>query len=309
MTSEVVEIVLFVGIALTLFALFMAVRDLFLRSATLIERRLENGRHAPPPLPLDAGAAAGDGESTGWFARMVNEAGTIFTPPAAFQFAAAVGLLLGGGLFLWRDDPYLGAAGVVIGMLLVVGFFSFRRARRLLEMRNQLPEVVEFLAHAVRAGESLDQAMTTVGQTARGPVAVELRHCANQLSMGLSFESAMQTLTRRAPLTEMRIFAAALLVQRRAGGNLPTTLERLAAVFRDRLSYQRHFRAATAAVRTGALVIVSVGAAVIAYTVLLQPEYMRPLLENPVGRLMLAAAVFLQVIGITWALWLLRSEY
>jgi tight adherence protein B len=308
-----VQIILFLGISLTLVALFLLVRDLLFRGSRRVEERLRNGREAPAPLPpLDLEAVLGEEgarETSGWMGRLVGESGTGVTPPAALMLAVASGLLVGGVLFLWRENLLVGAVGALAGMILVLGFFWVRRSRRRAAIRNQLPEMVDFLAHAVRAGESLDQAMGTVGRTESGPLASEFRRCAKQLEMGLSFETALRTLVRRAPLTETRIFAAALLVQRRTGGNLPTTLERLAAVFRERLSYYRHFRASTAAARGSVMLISCIGIGGVAYAVLGQPEYMQGLLHEPLGRMMLAGAIALQIIGITWASWLLRSEY
>jgi len=127
--------------------------------------------------------------------------------------------------------------------------------------------------------------------------------------MGLSMEAAMRSLTRRAPLTEMRILAATFMVQRQTGGNLPLTLERLAGVIRDRLSYYRQFRASTAASRIGTVLIALAGPAVAAYMLIWQPDYIRNFAEMPGGWTLLAIAIVLQVIGLAWILSLLRSDY
>ena len=119
----------------------------------------------------------------------------------------------------------------------------------------------------------------------------------------------MRSLVRRVPLTEMRIFAATLRVQRRAGGNLPATLDRLVGVVRDRISYERQFRAATAAGRTSTMVIAMAAPTVITYMLIWRRDYIESLLQMPQGQAMLGLAIALQIAGLAWIVRLLRSNY
>src|SRR4029077_1208925 len=128
-------------------------------------------------------------------------------------------------------------------------FYINRRNERFAQIRELLPGSMELMARAVRAGETLDQAVDAAGWGTLEPLGIEWRRAARHLDLGLSVPGAMKSMTKRAPLMEMRILSTALNVQRRTGGNLPTTLERLSHVIRDRLSYQRQFRAATGASR------------------------------------------------------------
>jgi tight adherence protein B len=215
-------------------------------------------------------------------------------------------LSVGGSLFLWRDDVVAGATGAVFGVMLVGGVLMFFRARRNNAIRDQLPDCMELMARAVRAGESLDQAITLVGNSQLRPVATEFRYCASQMKMGLSLESAIRGMVARVPLIETRILAMTLIVQRRRGGSLPVTLERLARVFRDRLSFYRQFRAATALGRASAALI---GLGLDAFMVFGNSDYAQKLVTTDVGHIMLVIALVLQIVGITWALWLFRSRY
>jgi tight adherence protein B len=176
-------------------------------------------------------------------------------------------------------------------------------------LREQFPDAVDMLARSIRAGETLDQAIETVGVAARDPMGTEFRRCARHLDMGLSVDAAMQALTRRAPIFETRILAATLMVQRRTGGNLPLTLERLAKVVRDRLSYYRQFRAATASARLSALIIALAGPLLLAFMFYFQPDYIDDLFTTRLGQMLLAVAIVLQVIGVIWIFRLLRTSY
>ena len=243
------------------------------------------------------------------FASLIAETGIEAPPEAAFLAAVTGGLLVGGGLFLGMDDLLAGICGMVVGMGAVIGYFFIRRARRRTKIREQLPDVMDLMARAVRAGESIDQAFSLIGETSYDPLSVEFRRCAQQLEMGLSMPATLRALTRRAPIVEMRILAAALVVQRYAGGNLPITLERLSRVIRDRLSYYRSFRAATAAGRASTILIGLAGPLVAIYLLIWQREYIATFLETTQGQSLLATAIVLQILGLAWIAGILRNNY
>ena len=118
----------------------------------------------------------------------------------------------------------------------------------------------------------------------------------------------MKSLASRVRLVELRIFATTLGVYRRTGGSLADTLERMSGVIRDRLSAYRQMRAATGAGRASTLLIATI--CPIAYVIMFlwQPEHVRLLYEDPLGRTMLIVAVLLEIVGVLWAVALLRQE-
>jgi tight adherence protein B len=182
------------------------------------------------------------------------------------------------------------------------------RVRRMREIREQLPNVLDMLARAVRAGTSLDQAIKIVGSEAGGVLGREFTQCARQLEMGRSLPAVVKSLAMRVRLIEMRILSTTLSVQRQSGGNLADSLERMAGVIRDRLTARRRLRAATGAGRASTLLIATLGP--LAYLVMFvwQPEHMSIMYQDPLGQLMLFTAISLEVVGILWVASLLRQE-
>ena len=297
--------VAFVAIASILFVVFLVLRDIFSKGEDEgASRRIE-----PLAVPSELPARSAVGRFDRWFDRLVLESGYGFTSTAAFLAALSGGLLLGGWMFLWRDSLLMAGIGLLVGMVVVIAIFAWMRARRLRRMQEELPDTIELLARAVRAGETLDQAIALVGQTVAAPLGPEFRRCARHLEMGLAMEAALRSLARRVPLYESRILAATLSVQRRTGGSLPTTLERLARVIRDRLSYQRQFRAATAAGRTSTFLMTAVAILVLLYLLIGRPDYLPQFLESTAGKVMLAIAAVLQIVGLVWIARLLRPDY
>ena len=243
------------------------------------------------------------------FGRLVQESGFDCTPQAAIMMLACCGLLTGGVLFVATDNILLGAIGLLFGTLLPLGFLFFYRAKRLKAIGEQLPEVVDLLARAVRAGESINQAIQLVGEKAGGPLAVEFRRCAGQLEMGLSVAVAMRALSYRVRTLDMKILTNTLAVHQETGGELVATLDRLAFVLRDRMTYRRQLRATTAAGRFSALMVAAIGPLLFGYMFLFQPEYASKLMELPLGQALLGIAVVLEIVGLAWIMRLLKPEY
>ena len=243
------------------------------------------------------------------FRRLIYQTGLNISPEPAFLFIILCGLLVGGTVFVMRDDLLEGVLASIPVMILPVAFFVVRRNRRLAAIRNQLPEVMDLMSRAVRAGETLDQAMGQVGRSMPAPLGMEFERCARQLDMGLSLPATMRALTARAPLTEIRILSATFNVQRRSGGNLAVTLDRLASVIRDRLSFQRAFMAATGASRIATVVVSLAGPTVFTYMMLFEPDYVGQFFTVPGGQVLLGMACGLQVLGLAWVAGLLRNDY
>lgn len=300
-------------LATALVILLTSIRE---RARSRVRERLGRDEEPPEEIPLELNLEPDFAENPGifarfegWFYRLIGETGMTLTAEAAMLMAVGAGLVLCGVLLLWRDDFLAAAIGLAAGIALVVIYFLWRRSKRRTEIQQQLPDVMELLSRAVRAGESLDQAMSLVGKTAAAPLGPEFRRCAHQLDLGLSVNAAMRSMVRRAPLPEMRIFASTLIMQRRTGGNLALMLERLSDVIRDRINYHRSFKAATGAGRVSTMMIGAAGPLVAAYMLIWQREYFATFFETLGGQVMLGTAVLLQVIGLIWIYALLRSDY
>lgn len=310
MSPDGLLLIIYVTVALVAATLFMVVRDLLgRRRAQDKEPQEHDGLISLPPASEIVAPSPPSDSDDSWLGRLVAESGSEWTVDTVMLLAVAVGLAVGGMLFVWRDDVLVGAAGAILGIMAVIGLIYFLRSRRHRAIREQLPDVMELMARAVRAGESLDQAIALAGTSPHPPLADEFRHCARQMKMGLSLEAVMRGMVSRAPLSETRILAMTLIVQRRRGGNLPLTLERLAKVFRDRGVFYRQFRAATSMGRGSATLIALVALVLDVAVIFGKVELTGSLLTSNAGRVILAAAIGLQVLGIAWAMWLFRSDY
>jgi tight adherence protein B len=210
---------------------------------------------------------------------------------------AVVGTLvmLAAGLVILGPGPapLLAAAGP----LAATSTIARRRAGYRRAVDRGLPEVAVAVADALSGGRSARAALAAAAASLEGPPATEMQRVRTELALGAPTREALEGLRRRVASGRVDSFAAALLSQQLAGGDLATLLRRFAAAAADRDRAEADARSATAQARfTGLLVVaMPVGAALLAE--LLEPGFVRGLLSNPAAAMLLALASGLQLAG------------
>lgn len=306
LTLQQVSLIVFLAGIVGCWALYLVLRDLFSKrdpDLTLRRtlRRVATVQDEEPARNLT-------GKLDQEFDYLVLESGIDISPVTAFLLLVACGLLAGGGVMVYAENAILATLAGAMGMLLPFLVLSFWRSRRMTEMRESMPYVVDLLARAVRAGESVDQAVALIGSETKGALAKEFNRCARQLELGMSLQNSMRSLSRRVRISEIRMLASTLMVHRQTGGNLPVALDRMSGVIRDRMTAQRQMRATTGAGRSSTLLMAVVSPVTYLVAFLLYPEHVNVLLTDTVGRLLLVIAFALEVLGIIWVLMLLKRQ-
>ena len=223
MGLSLVTLLCFLGLTLIAATVAMLIRDLAVSTPGGVQKTHRLRRM--PNVFDEAPARSIVGRVDQAFDRLILESGLAFTPWSAFLMLIATGLLIGGGLWTWFEAWAPALAGSAVGLTLPLAYISFKRHRRIIAMRNQLPDVLDMLSRAVKAGESLDQAIRLVAEEAGGELGREFTQCSRQLDMGRSLSAVVASLANRVRLMEFRILAATLSVQRQTGGNLAETLQ------------------------------------------------------------------------------------
>jgi len=244
-----------------------------------------------------------------WFIRLVRDSGLAWSPVSAALLLVFCGMVGGSLLFLWQDHPLIAMGGIVGGVIIPLVVILYQRRKRTKQLQEQLPGALDMLARAVRAGQSLDQALEVVGSHSPEPLAADFRMCGKQLEMGLSVPAVMRSLVDRVRLYDVRIFTTTLIVHRQTGGNLARMLERLAKVIRDRLSYRRQLKVSTGAGKASALLVGLMGPVVFFFFFFCRPEYLHAMLDTTLGQSMLIVAAVLEIIGLIWTARLMKPAY
>jgi tight adherence protein B len=309
MDISLVSLIVFAAIATAVLAGVMLLRDLAAAPQTAAGAGMSVKNLRRIPTVFDERPARNlTGRLDQSFDRLVLESGFDMSPIAGLLLILFCGLLVGGSVWSYYADVLGGLAGTLIGMTAALVFLALQRARRQAAILNQLPYVLDLLARAVRAGESVDQAVELLGAEAGGVLGSEFARCSRQLQMGRSIDNVMKSLAARVRLVEMRILSTTLIVHRQTGGNLADTLERMSGVVRDRLIARRQMRASTGAARSSTMLIAIISPLAYAFMFLMQPEHVSVLYTDPLGMLLLATAFVMELVGVVWVLALMRQE-
>jgi tight adherence protein B len=214
-----------------------------------------------------------------------------------------VGFAMAGGLFaLAARLPLF----IAILLALFVGglpylYASYRRRALLKKFEELLPEAIDYLSRAIRAGHPLTAGFQMIGEELADPLGEEFRLMFDQQRFGVPFEEALLGLCDRIELVDVRIFATSIIVQREVGGaNFAEVLDNMAETVRARFAIRREIKVYTAQGRLSGLVVGTMPVLVGLGMYLQDPSYVRVLFEHPVGRVMAMAGVFLQIIGFLW---------
>lgn len=173
----------------------------------------------------------------------------------------------------------------------------YQRARRLREFNRYLPESIDLMGRALRAGHSLTAAIEIVADESPEPVRSEFRAVYQQQNFGLPPREALVQLAHRIPLAELNFVVTAILLQKETGGNLVEVLERTTAVIRERLRIQGEVRIYTAQGRLTGWILSILPVAMFFLLSMANRGYTRVLVEDPTGQKLVYAGFALMVIG------------
>jgi tight adherence protein B len=162
---------------------------------------------------------------------------------------------------------------------------------------NHFPEALEMFARSLRAGHSFTGAIQLVAQEMPVPIGPEFSKVFEEQNLGIPLRQALIGMTDRVDILDVKFFVTAILIQRETGGNLAEIIDKIAYVIRERFRVQGQVKVFTAQARiTGTiLALLPVGMAVLLG--ILNPEYMKPLWVEKAGKIMIAAAVTMQILG------------
>jgi tight adherence protein B len=200
--------------------------------------------------------------------------------------------------------PLAGMAGMCLPTL----FLMRKRSVRMRKFEEMFPEALDLLSRAVKAGHAFQTAMNMVAEELGDPVGPEFRKTFDQQNFGLPLRDALNAMSERIPMIDVKFFVTAVLIQRETGGNLSEILDNLSHVVRERFKVLRQVRVHTAHGRFTGWVLLALPAALCVVMSYINPEHMALLYRNPMGRMMLMTALVMQTIGYFWIKRVIKIE-
>jgi tight adherence protein B len=177
-------------------------------------------------------------------------------------------------------------------------YLYLKRQSRFRKFDMQLPEAVDLMARALRAGHAIVSAVEIVSQETSEPLASEFRVIFDEQNLGLPIREALLNLVSRLPTDDVRFLATAILVQKETGGNLAEIMDKAASVMRERMRLKGQLRVYTAQGRMTGWFLCSLPFFVFGLISVVNPGYERQLWTNPVGVRLIYAALTLMFLGI-----------
>lgn len=230
--------------------------------------------------------------------RVLHQQADCRAPLGVFVLAALAlavsGLLLALSM---RQTILLGMLlGAILGSIPYV-YLLWHKNQRLRMFERQLPEALELVSRALRAGHAFSVGLKMVGEEAADPIGKEFRRVFDEVSMGVALPQALDNMAHRVDSVDLRFFITSVLVQRETGGNLAEIIDSLAGLIRQRFELQLRVKALSAEGRMSAVVLFGLPLVVGGLLFKMNPEYMGLLFTDPIGRNLATVGSILMVAG------------
>jgi tight adherence protein B len=265
-------------------------REKYLTSLSPLERRLEE-------MPFMQRLAA-----------MGEQAGR---PKPGYQVVmnslilALIGGVMGGVLL---QNGFAGLCAAIAGFAAPYLRLSIQRRRRLEKLEEQMPDAIDVIKRALRAGHPFNAAIKLVADDMDQPIAKEFELTFSDLNYGGEVRRALLGLLSRVPSVTVMALVTSVMVQRETGGNLAEILDQIAKVVRGRFRFERRVRTLSAEGKMSAWILALVPLGLVVIMSIASPGYLPILLTNPLGHKMLYVAGILGVIGIVWIRRIIKIE-
>ncbi len=229
--------------------------------------------------------------------RMLDQADLAITPSRLLMFSFMAGML--GALaasVLTILVPVMILAGLITASIPLIHVY-YKRKRRFDAFLEHLPDALDLMSRALSAGHAFSEALHMVSMEMPEPIATEFRKAYEEQNLGLSVKLALDNLTHRMPLLDLKMCVTAILIQRETGGNLAEILEKVSYTIRERFRILGDLKTLTTSSRMSAWLLCALPIGVALMVTVLNPEYMSVLWRDPRGHYLIAAALTMQITG------------
>jgi tight adherence protein B len=204
------------------------------------------------------------------------------------------------GLFcsLAANQPFMFGlmAAAMLGFL-PAGYLYWLKSQRMATFERQLPDALELVSRALKAGHAFSVGLKLVGDEAADPIGGEFRRVFDEVSMGVALPQALQNMTDRLNSVDLRFFVTSVLVQRETGGNLAEIIDSLAGLIRKRFELQMKVSALSAEGRFSAILLFALPLVVGGVLFKMNPSYMMTLFTDPMGQHMVTVGSVMMMTG------------
>lgn len=216
-----------------------------------------------------------------------------------FILVSALLVFLGFLVGSWLKFNYFPSLiiGACLGCLPIFYILS-KKKKRMEKFHNQLPEALELIARALRAGQALSGALKMVADEMDDPIGDEFDKTLNEINFGIGVSEALKNLASRVDCLDLKFFVIAVVIQRETGGNLADILENSAHIIRERFKLYGRIRILASEGKLSAIILMGLPFITAFVLLLANPQYIKILSSDPFGRILAGVALCLMILGV-----------
>lgn len=234
-----------------------------------------------------------------WIERLrlrLDQAGTTIRPATFVMLTVLSGLT---GTFIGgrTTDGIFTLLCAAVGWVAPFYWLRRRRRKRLGAFEAQLPDAIDMLVSAMKAGYSFQAATQFIGEELRDPLGPEFGRFYDEQRLGIDVRTALLNMQDRVDSLDLKMFVTAVLIQRETGGSLAEVLEGLSDLVRQRIAMRGQIETLVAEPKMSAKFLAVMPVLVFLLLGALNPGFMAPLTQEPAGRFILMGAAVSVVAG------------
>jgi tight adherence protein B len=240
--------------------------------------------------------------------RMIEQAGFEILAYRLILICIALAVALGEVAWYFTHMALAVAAGFVIGAAIPLFRVFQARLARMEKFEEQLPEAIDSMRRALRAGHPFNAAIKLVAEDMEQPIAREFELTFADINYGNDVRRAMLGLLQRVPSMNVMALVTSVLVQKETGGNLAEILGQISNVIRGRFRFQRKVKTLSAEGRLSGWILALIPFALVAMLTLTSPGYLPVLFEHETGRQLVLGGFIAGMVGIFWIRRIIRID-
>jgi tight adherence protein B len=229
--------------------------------------------------------------------KLITQADVHIRPSTLFGIGSVLGVIGASISWLAGVKPYLAPLLGIVMLLVPFAWLLTKRAMRLRAFASQLPDALELVARALRAGHSLAAGMHVVAEEMPAPVADEFLRVYEEQNLGIPVEEALKSMCDRVPNLDLRFFVTSVLIQRQTGGDLAEILDKIGYVIRERFRILGQVKALTAEGRLSGVILIALPFGLFLMMLHIKPDYVEKLWTHELGIKMSVFALIMQLLG------------
>lgn len=210
---------------------------------------------------------------------------------------AGIAVFLGLIALLRFGNPFAVIAALLVGYFLPPIYLKRRKAQRRRAFEQVLGDTITLMSNSVKAGYSIQQAMSSIAESGRPPLAGEIGRVVRETGLGIELDVALEHANQRLASRDFELLVTALLIHRTVGGNLAEVLDQIAGTIRERVKVQGEVRVLTAQARASGYIITGLPFGVGLVLSLISPSFERPLFTTSIGWAMVILGLISVSIG------------